>query len=68
LGLIGCLTLPHQSFWIRAVIVTTRNNPDGKVYLHQHELFYNGENAQQNGLHFFIIPLTDQEIRRGIKM
>jgi hypothetical protein len=48
--------------------VTTQNNPDGKVYLHQHELFYNGENAQQNGLHCFLIPLTDDDIRRGIKM
>jgi hypothetical protein len=63
----GCLTKSYQSFWIEHTLVTTRNNPQRKVFLHQHEMTYNDTNAQQNGLGSFRTLLTDEDIRRGIK-
>jgi len=63
----GCLTKSYQSFWIQATIITTRNNPHTRTFVHQHEMFYNGDNAQQNGLHSFRIPLTENEILRRTK-
>ena len=47
--------------------MTTRNNPQHKTFIHEYELFYNGENAVQNGLGSFRIPLTDEDIRRRQK-
>ncbi len=47
--------------------MTTCNNPQRKVFLHQHEMTYNDTNAQQNGLGSVRTLLTDEDIRRGIK-
>ena len=59
---------PYQSLWIEGTLVTTRRNPQRKVFVHQHKMFYNGKRAQQNGLQSFRILLTPEDIRRRLKM
>ncbi|UJR25788.1 hypothetical protein I4U23_007138 [Adineta vaga] len=66
--LTDCLTKSNQSFWIECTILTTHSNPQHKVYVHQHEISYNGQDAVQNGLHSFRIPLTEEDIRNRRKI
>jgi len=64
----GCLTKPYQSFGVQLTLVTTRHNPQRKVFRHQNDMIYNAANAQQNGLGSCRIPVTDEEIRQRRKM
>ncbi|CAF1188085.1 unnamed protein product, partial [Adineta ricciae] len=61
-NLAGCLTQVYQSFWIQCTIVTTQNNPQRRVFVHQHEISYKGQGAIENGVHSFRIPLTEDDI------
>ncbi|CAF0856004.1 unnamed protein product [Adineta ricciae] len=61
-NLTGCLKEVYQSFWIQCTIVTTQNNPQRRVFVHQHEISYRGQGAIENGLHSFRIPLTADDI------
>lgn len=61
------MTNTSQSFWIELTIITTRNNPQGKTFLHQNEISYNSEDAIQNGSASCRVRVTAAEIRARIK-
>ncbi|CAF1060946.1 unnamed protein product [Rotaria sordida] len=63
-----CLIKANQSFWLELTIVTTKENPQRKRFIHQHEMINNEANVQQNGLGSFRVLLTDEDVRRRKKI
>ncbi|CAF1138311.1 unnamed protein product [Adineta ricciae] len=62
-----CQLGSNQSFWLQLVLITSDNNPKGKVYIHPDKLEYHDDNSSEYDHGFVRVPLTASDIQSRVK-
>jgi hypothetical protein len=63
----NCQLKSNQSFWIQLCLITTNKNPSKKVLIHPYKLEYHQNDLPNSEDGFVLVPLTEEDIEKGIK-
>jgi hypothetical protein len=66
-NLSNCQLNSNETFWLQLILITCKEKPPNKEYIHVDKLEYHADNLPECDHGFVRIPLTQIDIQKGIK-